>query len=281
MFMRKKTADVSRAFQFAWEVPKSGYRVENCYRLDSRMRRDGKAEPMLVEPTPSGISRMIKIRRPLKESTGLFLEFADMNLTPDAVVRFANQHGTLGKPLTQMVAPSGHGAKFALHGVPIAAWFAEVSAIRQLVSLWDPLRKPEITFKTTPECIRAESASVSENFVFRSADPDTYEQLENKATAIAQHYLRTKVNAKLLEYPSAARLVFDEIALCIVPTSLIAAIWLQFARVVAGDHQYHICKNCKRWFEVGGGVRREDAETCSDSCRAAFAYRNKTKGKKR
>ena len=153
--------------------------------------------------------------------------------------------------------------------------------VRRLLQIWHSDSKPEVKFKTTPESIFAEWESGSEAVVFRATDADTYERLKDNTSEIAQHYLRTKVNAKLLEHPATARLIHDKahgaLALFIVPSSLISAIWLQFAMAIDGDRNYRSCKNCGKWFEVGGSARRVDAEACSPSCRAAFAYR---KGKK-
>ena len=274
---------VRQPFQFAWEVPESGYRRERAYAIDASLRPEKKAELMLVEPTPVGVARMVKRHRTLKDATALFKTFADIDPTPDGVVSFANQYGALGGTLSRMVTIGKPDAKGKpLHtGEPITAWLTEIAEIRRLLSVWDQDAKCEITFRTAPESIVAEWPSGTEIVVFRATDPETYERLRGKPTEIAQHYLRTKVNAKLLEHPATARLLYEKTrgapGLFIVPSSLIAAIWLQFAAAIDGSRQYRSCKNCGKWFEVGGSVRRADTEACSASCRAAFAYR---KGKK-
>lgn len=52
------------------------------------------------------------------------------------------------------------------------------------------------------------------------------------------------------------------------PTSLIAALWLQFASAVGQRHSYRACAACGTWFQVGpGGDVRADAKYCSNACR--------------
>lgn len=280
--MRNKAKWSRQPFQFSWEVPKDGYRCEPGSPLSAAgLRKRHKAELMLVESTRLGISRMIKRHHTLEESTGLFVEFAHVDATPDGVIAFANQYGALG--LTQMVIVGNRQEKKkpVYDGEAIAAWLTEIAAVRRLWQIWSEDKKPEITFRTAPESIFAEWASGSEVVVHRATDPDRYERLRGKPAELAQHYLKNKVNAKLREYPATARLMYENargaLGLFIVPSSLIAAIWWQFARAIDGNHQYRSCKNCGKWFEVGGSSRRSHTESCSASCRAAFAYR---KGKK-
>jgi hypothetical protein len=277
--MRKRASDVREPFQFGWEVPEGGYR----YERGSAENAEFGTELMLIESTPVGVSRMVKRHRTLKESTGLFIEFAHVDATPAGIIAFANQYGPLGGTLTQLVTVGKRNAKEkpVYAGESIAAWLREIAAVRRLLQLWLQDIKAEITFRTAAESIFAEWASGSSVVAFRATDPDTYERLKNKTAEIALHYLRAQVNAKLIEHPATARLIYEKsrgaFGLFIVPSSLIAAIWLQFAAAIDGNRRYRSCKNCGKWFEVGGSGRRAHTEACSDSCRAAFAYR---KGKK-
>ncbi len=59
-----------------------------------------------------------------------------------------------------------------------------------------------------------------------------------------------------------------------LPTTLLAAIWLQFARAVDGDRDYRQCRECARWYEVSPEVARTNRRFCSDACRAKH-YRSR------
>ena len=273
--MRTTTTERRQPFQFSWEVPEGGYQCEQEYDLEAKP----EPELMLVEHAPDGVLRRVRQHRTLREETALFLEFAKVDLTSEAVIAFANRYGTLGGKLRHPVTIGSPGAKQQGFnpGEALAAWYREISAVRRLLPLRYPDRKPEITFETDTESITARWPDGWEMVVFRATEPDTYERLKDKPTEIMRHYLKTQINRKLSEHWSTGRLLEYKgaLTLFIVPSSLIAAIWLQFACAIDGNHKYQSCKNCKKWFELGGAGRRADAETCSDSCRAAFTYRQK------
>jgi hypothetical protein len=281
--MRKTSSEARQPFQFVLEVPEGGYRCEQARALDAE-----EPELTLVECTPLGISRRVIRRRPLREESGLFLEFAKVDLTPEGVIAFANRYGALGGKIRRPVTIGSPRAKqqSTYWGEALAAWFTEIRAVRKVLPLLDQYKelsdqnkKREIIFKTDPESIIACWPAGWEVVVLRATDPDTYERLKDNPTETARRYLKTQVDLKLEEHPSTGRLVQDRsrgaLTLFVMPSSLIAAIWLQVACAIDGDRQYRSCKNCKKWFELGGSGRRADAQVCSDSCRAAFTYRQK------
>jgi len=85
------------------------------------------------------------------------------------------------------------------------------------------------------------------------------------------------INTKLTHYPANANVGWSESArdrvlrLKLIPTSLISALWLQFATGVEGDRKYRRCETCHVWFEVGTHAR-EGAKFCRNACRFK-AYR--------
>jgi hypothetical protein len=274
--MRHTSIDSLQPFQFSWEVPETGYQCKQAYR-DNDAKPE--SEQMLVEHAPDGVSRRVRRHRTLREETALFREFAKVDLTPEGVIAFANRYGTLGGNVRQPIKIGSsrakqHGFNF---GEPLATWYTEISEVRRLLPLFDPDGKPEIIFETHTESITALWPDGWGVVAFRATEPDTYERLKDKPTEIMRHYLKTQINRKLLDHKSTGRLLEynGALRLFIVPESLIAAIWLQFACAIDGNRKYRSCKNCKKWFEVGRAGRRADAETCSDSCRAAFTYKRK------
>jgi hypothetical protein len=67
----------------------------------------------------------------------------------------------------------------------------------------------------------------------------------------------------------------------ILPSTLLSAMWLQFAQSIAGDKKHHLCPVCGRWFEVAptgvirsgksrspDGPGRMNRVFCSDPCKS-------------
>ncbi len=66
--------------------------------------------------------------------------------------------------------------------------------------------------------------------------------------------------------------------LSLAPKDLKAALWLQVAQHVSGDHQLRLCLHCGTGFVFGSGTgRRRSGHYCSDRCRKA-AHAEKKKG---
>ncbi len=95
----------------------------------------------------------------------------------------------------------------------------------------------------------------------------------------ALEFVRTKVTERLNKSGISNRLLWDPSyrrqSLHVVPTSLAAALWLQFARTIEGDKEHRQCEQCNRWFEVAA-EKREDAKFCQNACRSK-AYRERQK----
>jgi hypothetical protein len=61
------------------------------------------------------------------------------------------------------------------------------------------------------------------------------------------------------------------LSLKIFPTTLLDALWLQFAQALIEGKEMHQCKHCQGWFPVGGrSGRRLVAQFCSDEHRKRF-----------
>jgi hypothetical protein len=64
--------------------------------------------------------------------------------------------------------------------------------------------------------------------------------------------------------------------LLMAPSSLIGALWLQFAQGVAGNSEFRGCRRCGRLFEVSRRASRSDRQFCENGCRVQ-EYRNRRK----
>jgi hypothetical protein len=64
------------------------------------------------------------------------------------------------------------------------------------------------------------------------------------------------------------------------PSSLLDALWLQFAQALAGGSSLRQCQHCGGWFETGDGTgRRRDAKFCSNEHRVIFNSLKRSQGR--
>src|SRR5262249_35060082 len=93
----------------------------------------------------------------------------------------------------------------------------------------------------------------------------------------ALFYVQRRINA-WIEGAVSPKLLWDEaggrMGLKLVPGSLLAALWVQFARAIEGNRHYRECKECGRWFEVSPEAARTSRLFCSGPCRSR-AYRGR------
>ena len=71
----------------------------------------------------------------------------------------------------------------------------------------------------------------------------------------------------------------DTISMVLVPHSLTAAIWLQFAQAITANYGFGQCNVCLTWFEIAPGKGRPEKRFCSNAC-SMRAYRKRKAGKK-
>jgi hypothetical protein len=94
----------------------------------------------------------------------------------------------------------------------------------------------------------------------------------NDVIAAARSVLTNRINEVLVGTIDAGLIASPRggrPSLHMVPKDLLAGLWLQFARAVAGGKEYSRCEQCGSWFEISspeGG--RVDKRYCSTACRA-------------
>ena len=268
-------------FNFAWPIPECGFRFATCpIGEQKRVRCLIRAAEMT----------RFRTERSLDVHTGLFQQFAKLEPTEPEILSFANRYGLLG--ISEWVSHQGSG-KPTTDGERLDIWLQEIPTMQRLVDLWGLIRsesgdlKKFFTFKE--DCIHFNYVSKFKRYgeVVVWKDHPAFEELRNDVMGTAWHLLGTSINEKLNTYHVTARLMRDrrvdrEMTLFINPSSLISALWLQFARAVEGNRQYTVCEFCHMPFEVGrsAGGKRTDAKFCSDSHRAAYAAQPKPGRKK-
>ncbi|MGC1788936.1 MAG: hypothetical protein WA718_19565, partial [Terriglobales bacterium] len=240
---------------------------------------------------------------PLRNKTGLFKTFASLPKDEDeSILEFANMHGPLdrgsagpiGKTVTLRRPKRGESAEIH-YAESLDIWSDQISLMKWLVRVWDAARRKEQSFlkrfiQWEQDCVIAQlnpslpdcPLTGMETIATDSGDPRMWSKLkQGDLLDPAMLYLQRNINKQITEFPSQVRLLWDNgrSFLFIEPTNLIGALWLQFAQAIDGDREYRVCQQCREWFEIGGGKKKDgadhhrtDARFCTNACKQK-AYR--------
>lgn len=267
--------------QFVWDVPECGYQV-----LQVRRWLGQKAnEPPQLFLTRATTSDTYSAYRypPLLAHTGLFKTFAATNPTGENIVAFANKYGWLGAESFFIDAPAQRGER-------LSVWVAEIRRMSRLVELWEMAAQKDTTalrqhivwhdrnavqYKNAVPDLEAyawiASAEINSDILARLTPGDLIEP--------AYYYLQSAINHALKGKVSPGMLWDNgRLGLYQVPSSLLGAVWLQFAQAIDTRPEYRKCLECRTWFAVSLDTSRKSRRYCSDACRAK-AYRNRKQEK--
>ncbi len=299
-------------YQFQWTLPDAGYEViETSWTDEDRKAQESQA--FLAERMDLA-NRKAWTYVPLEAETGLFKEFAALYpATDDKVVRFANRHGWLGVEHRRVsrIYPESRvpiGVFTWMFGEPLVTWQHQIERMHHLVRLWqaasdgdDSVLAEYIEWKSDPGTGRPTSVSYweptsglgiiepTQSFSLIASEihrPELFGDFtRGDHVGPALHALQREINKTFEKHPANPRLLWDpdykRMSLYLAPTTLLGALWLQFAQAIEGNKQYRQCEQCRRWFEVGAQVR-EDAKFCQSACRSkAYRERQKTARKLR
>jgi hypothetical protein len=251
-------------FNFRGNVSGSGYEWVKG--------RDGKQH--LVPRREPGIGY-----RPCEPDSGVFLEFAKMPPTKEAIQNFAGLHGDL----------------FSISGTSLSAWTKEAGDMRALVTLWEHIQQRQLV--ALKKVIKWNEKEVGyeiktplheRDITLAHADlPATgFDRFSPKDVVLpARCALQLEINVRLAERPTVPRLSWTPDTgdtsgdyhqrIVFQPPNLLAAMWLQFAQAVTEEFLLKECEGCGKYFQVGPGGRRADATTCGDACRQLKHRRTK------
>jgi len=196
-------------------------------------------------------------------------------------------------------------------GESISTWKDEIAEMKKTVSLWkavennplEDLRKLirwsesdrgdiDVSYISKPaskqrkrggpvspeDCCPIASSHLDHE-VIRTFDRDDPKSILN-------YYLSRLINDRLLGFSDHSsfsgcvryEMVWDPVEkkanFQIRPETLLAAMWLQFARAVDRANEFRSCTVCKKLFEVGLQINRRTRLHCSDACKIA-AYRQR------
>ena len=286
-----------------WHVPDAGFEIwEGKYDFPT----GGVSDEVGRFVTERWGSKTITGYNPLESEPGLFRRFVELASQDEAAIcQFASRFGSLepgsvslrfrNQPhaLGQHVPRESYSRILAIGGTirsgePVNWWFTEAREMNDLNAIREAVQKQDESKLSSYFRWSSDYSSVErywpgsfgfEVIASRKIYPERLQRFPVGALVPpARYYLQTKINRKLDVYFSRTRLLWNgtytQLAVRIVPETLIAAMWLQLARAIEGDLNYVQCAACARWIEVSG--KRSDARFCAEACRQK-AHREKVK----
>jgi hypothetical protein len=241
-----------RPIEFAARVWAAGYRWE------------GRGAKRRLTPAPQktdtwrddGPPITAADHQPLREHSGLFKTFANVDPNAAAIKRFANQYG---------------GLLDAAAGETFSVWISEIEMLRLAIALTEARTREEA--RTAIETATKANA----NYDF---DPEVMRDFAATplwlVRNLANRRLEQHTTSVCLSSPDAGRLT-----LALRPRNLLGALWLQFIQAVEGNAKFRKCAVCGEPFEVSGHRNRgkhAHAIYCSGRCKVA-AYRRRQEPK--
>jgi hypothetical protein len=177
-----------------------------------------------------------------KDGPHAFIEFAQTPDTPDGIKSFADRYGPL---------MSHHGELHPIDhffGHAVARWYVEIWDMKKAVALW--AKEPS-------------KASASKLIRLLERRDDDLPFVRDAPGTTAKVLLK--------EDPES---VSTLPRICIRPSHLRDALWIQLALAIDGGLDIRGCVQCRRWFALEAGRGRSDKEYCSNACRMR-AYRER------
>jgi hypothetical protein len=252
--------------EFTWKRARAGYRWH-----DTAHGRLLYAVDALQPDWQNPFERYETTYRPLEERTGLFREFAALELNEQRVAAFADRFGLLGAGShVQLESPYG---PVAVYAEPFHFWKDEIEAFKLALEAWDAVAAAS---SRALEELGAKLATPSLPLAMRRTihldDEDPAMAALSVVQRLADDRLRERIETRLRFSGSSPRLNVS-----LGPTNLIGALWLQFAAAVDGLKSFNRCSRCGAPFEVSRDPRtgkRHDARFCSSRCRVGH-YRDR------
>jgi hypothetical protein len=246
----------------------------------------------------------------LQTQPTLYRTFASLEPTEEAFLAFANEYGSLGvdvvleaafKPTTSEEGKPIKQFFFAdprNNGEPLWRWREAHSEITSIANVLTAIERNDIAvlgqlFTTTKDnrifygdgtrwqvvCSPHEGDSRSWLWKWAMEGETEAEQLLRVARGWSQGRINaamSNVDERRRQSLTSARVLLSpergSFRLHVVPDTLLAAMWLQCARVLTENVTNRTCEHCKKWFEVSPDSRRTNSKYCSDRCKVA-AYR--------
>jgi hypothetical protein len=254
-------------------------------RLDTTAvwRHEPRPLPFRVQDHEQSV-RVYSIER----QSGLFMTFAKMEPTTAGVLRFARHYGHLGLKAPYLGSTT---TGRDVYGEPFRGWEFEIGWMRVAVEAWELLRaqnekelakrvtssKGSVRYNPLPDRSPRDRAVWEAPTEFRleesrmNTTPQDLVSIMDQPTpqrvtrAFIQNLIRTRLRDCPLDVLGDEG--YNALSVQIVPRTLLAAMWAQFAIAVAGNPEFKQCSMCTNWFQVARGARRQQSVYCSDACK--------------
>jgi hypothetical protein len=261
---------------FRRAVPLVGYQVaqmtyRQSWKKDAELHT-GRVVTLAV-PWGADYPTDYKTYAPLDASEGaLFRSFAKIDADKHQdIVGFANEYGLLG--IRQVWATlTATNEKRLNPAETVGDWADEVRDMRRAVDLWQLAE--DGNQKRLWDLVKFSRGA----FVYRDRDvfgdslPEDLPIPSTDFDGAARYFAQKWVNEKLAEH-AAPRLLLTpatrKYSFRIFPNNLLGALWIQFARQIAGEVKNRQCKVCSTWFTISTeqGGAQPHREFCSAACR--------------
>ena len=230
------TFDQARATKGPWRAGWGTVALESDATDDERYMANRWGDFLLIrgQKDPPGVIEML---RPRSERTKRFDLF---EFGPSTFLEFAQTPRTADgvKVFADRYGPLAT-QQWDFYGHYILFWYHAIREMRKAIDLWD---------KATTT---GEFSKIIRVLERRSEEP------------------RSGADVLLKKDPLSA-----SARLCIRPSYLLGAMWIQLALAIDGNLNLRACVECRRWFTLAAGRGRSDKEYCSNACRMR-AYRKR------
>jgi hypothetical protein len=285
---------------FSWDRIEGGYewidsKAPAAYEQDRSLL--GEERRFLVERRTGNPSYWRF--NPIASDPTLYRAFARLDSTEDAYLQFANKQGLLGIGGLLVREQGTYASVSQTMGEPFYRWRLAQYRMRVVTDILDAIQANDTEqlrqwFRVTRQSVvfeREDAGKGRRMSVVTSPELNIREYLWKWASGVpenerlirfARGHAQNEINEAMAgdkdegESATLARIIYDgdreAMSLRVVPRNLLAALWLQCARVLTLNPAFHACEYCGKWFELSPAARRRQSKYCSARCKVA-AYR--------
>lgn len=229
---------------------------------------DGKSTGIIAIGRPADVA----FTRPFESHTGLFLEFADLDLTESAVEKFVGRFGTLGlyhedEPALELGILAGQEVDSIAERVE--EWFEEILKIRKIVERYEIVAAlaagdREKLGRLGFEVLGLSAAELARRYQEMSSE--FADELDAGLDSVRKHIVES------VSFDVESR----RFKIVKTPRSLLGGMWLQLLVKVIGSIEHRQCRTCGRWFSITPDTNRSQKIFCSQACKSKD-YRDRKK----
>ena len=231
---------------FEWKVSDEGYSIDY--------------EALTVDWVSVELGRRTY---PLDAEGALFRIFGYTEISPAGILGFANTWGHLG---FESNLPNST-VSTAVFVEPLSKWRDEILTMRAALDLWDVIAARDVETATSRvEFLEGGQVQVNVGGPFQPCIISGLKRSEVlTAAAVALCVCIDKKMGGSISVTMAHQEHHPRLLLS--PVNLLSALWLQFANAISAEKDFHACRRCGKWFEVGPGAAKSHAVFCSNACR--------------